>query len=406
MGEPLIHLVYICLLTGCDCELLVFPQDFDLCVQCYHKENHPHKMEKLGFELDEPGNDSDKPQNPQEARRLSIQRCIQSLVHACSCKDANCRLPSCQKMKRVVTHTRQCKRKTNAGCPVCKQLIALCCYHAKHCQETKCMVPFCQNIKQKLAQQQTKLRLMQNQTMRRRMATMARSSGLSASMSAQSVTSSSSSTPPAITDGKIDGKPAQAPPTGAIAAAKQAEQAARIQATTQYPGVAASQTPVQQQPAQVQNTTQQLQQPSPHLGTQSTMQPGNPLQHDRMNNPNMQSSQPMGVDVNHQLNMLPSIDGRQRWPVPPQQQLPRMGMQQPQQPNMPVGNIQVPSGSFLGGVVQQNRNSIPPAALQQLLQALKSPSSPQQQQQLLNILKSHPQLMAAFISRQVHIDVS
>lgn len=37
-------------------------------------------------------------------------------------------------MKRVISHTKQCKRKTNGGCPICKQLIALCCYHAKLCQ--------------------------------------------------------------------------------------------------------------------------------------------------------------------------------------------------------------------------------------------------------------------------------
>ena len=108
--------------------------DFDLCVACYQKDGHPHKMEKLGFDLDGGGGDAPPTSNPQEARKLSIQRCIQSLVHACQCRDANCRLPSCHKMKRVVSHTKQCKRKTNGGCPICKQLIALCCYHAKLCQ--------------------------------------------------------------------------------------------------------------------------------------------------------------------------------------------------------------------------------------------------------------------------------
>ena len=67
-------------------------------------------------------------------RKLSIQRCIQSLVHACQCRGANCNLPSCNKMKRVVAHTKQCKRKAEGNCPCCKQLIALCCYHAKICQ--------------------------------------------------------------------------------------------------------------------------------------------------------------------------------------------------------------------------------------------------------------------------------
>lgn len=110
-------------------------QDFDLCVNCFEKDGHNHKMEKLGFGLDDDSGTCDQKQtNPQESRRLSIQRCIQSLVHACQCRDANCRLPSCQKMKRVVQHAKSCKRKTNGGCPICKQLIALCCYHAKHCQ--------------------------------------------------------------------------------------------------------------------------------------------------------------------------------------------------------------------------------------------------------------------------------
>ena len=91
-------------------------------------------MEELGIDRRDQGGSTPATSNPQEARKLSIQRCIQSLVHACQCRDANCRLPSCHKMKRVVSHTKQCKRKTNGGCPICKQLIALCCYHAKLCQ--------------------------------------------------------------------------------------------------------------------------------------------------------------------------------------------------------------------------------------------------------------------------------
>lgn len=147
--------------------------DFDLCVPCHEKEGHPHKMEKLGLDIDVGSSPGDMKQaNPQEARKLSIQRCIQSLVHACQCRDANCRLPSCQKMKRVVTHTKICRRKTKGDCPICKQLIALCCYHAKHCQETKCSVPFCSSIKQKLKQQQVQQRVQQAKLLRRRMAAM------------------------------------------------------------------------------------------------------------------------------------------------------------------------------------------------------------------------------------------
>ncbi|XP_075420471.1 histone lysine acetyltransferase CREBBP-like [Tenrec ecaudatus] len=101
---------------------------------------------------------------PQESRHLTIQRCIQSLVHACQCHNANCSLPSCQKMKLVVQHTKGCKRKINGGCPVCKQLIPLCCYHAKHCQENKCPVLFCLNIKHKLRQPHIQQALLMRQT--------------------------------------------------------------------------------------------------------------------------------------------------------------------------------------------------------------------------------------------------
>ncbi|XP_062859186.1 histone acetyltransferase p300 isoform X2 [Trichomycterus rosablanca] len=151
-------------------------EDYDLCITCYNTKTHEHKMEKLGLGLDDESNNqaAASMQSPGDSRRLSIQRCIQSLVHACQCRNANCSLPSCQKMKRVVQHTKGCKRKTNGGCPICKQLIALCCYHAKHCQENKCPVPFCLNIKQKLRQQQLQHRVQQAQMLRRRMASMQR----------------------------------------------------------------------------------------------------------------------------------------------------------------------------------------------------------------------------------------
>ena len=92
---------------------------------------HPHAMEK----------------NTPSA----IDRCIESLVHACNCRIGNnCQSPSCIKMKRVVAHTRQCQRNLGGSCPICKQLHALCCYHAKTCDKSNCPVYFCQKIKAKL----------------------------------------------------------------------------------------------------------------------------------------------------------------------------------------------------------------------------------------------------------------
>lgn len=41
-------------------------QDFDLCVTCYEKDGHPHKMEKLGLDLDDGSSPADQKQsNPQ-----------------------------------------------------------------------------------------------------------------------------------------------------------------------------------------------------------------------------------------------------------------------------------------------------------------------------------------------------
>ncbi|XP_055355021.1 uncharacterized protein LOC129600499 [Paramacrobiotus metropolitanus] len=90
-----------------------------------------------------------KPPVSQEDRLASIQRCIQSLVHGSQCRDLTCQLPSCQKMKRVLSHTKNCKRKSSGQCPICKQLIQLCCYHAKSCNDSRCLVPFCPQIRAK-----------------------------------------------------------------------------------------------------------------------------------------------------------------------------------------------------------------------------------------------------------------
>lgn len=65
----------------------------------------------------------------------------------------------------------------------------------------------------------------------------------------------------------------------------------------------------------------------------------------------------------------------------------------------PAAN-QVPGVTNLQGVVAGTAPQHLPQVLQQLLATLKSPNSPQQQQQVLQILKSNPQLMAAFIKQR------
>jgi len=100
-------------------------QDFDLCVPCYQKEKHQHPMERLGLDLDgDSSADSANMQSPAESRKQNIQRCIQQLVHACQCRDANCRLTSCIKMKKVVNHTLKC-----AVSRVCHKYDCVCVCH-------------------------------------------------------------------------------------------------------------------------------------------------------------------------------------------------------------------------------------------------------------------------------------
>uniref|UniRef100_A0AAQ5ZAN3 histone acetyltransferase n=1 Tax=Amphiprion ocellaris TaxID=80972 RepID=A0AAQ5ZAN3_AMPOC len=419
-------------------------EDFDLCINCYNTKGHEHQMVKWGLGLDDDNNSQsgEASKSPQESRRLSIQRCIQSLVHACQCRNANCSLPSCQKMKRVVQHTKGCKRKTNGGCPVCKQLIALCCYHAKHCQENKCPVPFCLNIKHKLRQQQLQHRLQQAQLMRRRMATMqGRTMPLPsppASAAPSTPTSHAQPNTPQTPQQPLSNQPQtpnsagvmspsfpNAPRTGQpqtpVSQGKPGPQASPLhqqQSPLPQPPQPPQQLPQQPPPAAVKMARHiemmaQAQQNQQNYRLSVNGLPMNPQQpQPRMTGPMQMVPGPRGQQVmpagmapgqwpgaaasmqtNQQPGLVPGQTAQQtinmqRAMMPPgQQPQPNQRMLIPQQPG---ARPQTP----------QRSGAIPPNALQDLLRTLKSPSSPQQQQQVLNILKSNPQLMAAFIKQR------
>uniref|UniRef100_A0A672TB37 histone acetyltransferase n=1 Tax=Sinocyclocheilus grahami TaxID=75366 RepID=A0A672TB37_SINGR len=416
-------------------------EDFDLCISCYNTNGHEHQMVKWGLGLDDDNSQSgEASKSPQESRRLSIQRCIQSLVHACQCRNANCSLPSCQKMKRVVQHTKGCKRKTNGGCPVCKQLIALCCYHAKHCQENKCPVPFCLNIKHKLRQQQLQHRLQQAQMMRRRMATMqgrAMPQSLPsppASIAPSTPTSHQQPNTPQ-TPQPLSNKPTT-PNAGVVSPAY--PNAPRNgqpppQASQGKPGPQASplhqqQSPLPQPPQQQQPPQQPPQQQPPPMAVKMARHIEMVAQAQHQQNYRMTMN---GLPMNHQQPRMPGPmqhvgpHGQQVMPSMPQGQWsggPQPGMQAAQQQvapqqtapgapqTMPMQRPPMPQQAAQPRMMvptqgprpqaPQRPGAIAPNALQDLLRTLKSPSSPQQQQQVLNILKSNPQLMAAFIKQR------
>uniref|UniRef100_A0A6Q2YMD2 histone acetyltransferase n=1 Tax=Esox lucius TaxID=8010 RepID=A0A6Q2YMD2_ESOLU len=425
-------------------------EDFDLCINCYNVKGHEHQMVKWGLGLDDDnsgaGGTGEASKSPQESRRLSIQRCIQSLVHACQCRNANCSLPSCQKMKRVVQHTKGCKRKTNGGCPVCKQLIALCCYHAKHCQENKCPVPFCLNIKHKLRQQQLQHRLQQAQMMRRRMATMqGRAMQQSLPSPPQASAPSSHSQPSTPQTPQISGQP-QTPGAAGLSPAFPPRNGQPLTPSSQGKGGPQA-SPLHQQ----QSPLPQPPPPQPPQPTQPPQQAPPPgavkmARHIEMVAQAQQNQQNYRVNMNglnHQnAPPHPQQQQQQRMSGPMQMVGPRGPQVMPQpmapgqwpgtggaQPGQPAGGIPPQVGQSQQGIpmqrppmmsaqVQTQRMHVPqpagprpqtapqrpgaiaPNALQDLLRTLKSPSSPQQQQQVLNILKSNPQLMAAFIKQR------
>ena len=129
-------------------------------------------MERLGLGLSLKDDNQTEPQvtqNPHEARKQSIQKCIQSLVHACQCRDMSCKLQSCIKMKRVIRHTRDCRLRNNGNCSICKQFVALCLFHARSCNENQCSVPLCSKIKQKFEELRIEHHIHQDRLVARRM---------------------------------------------------------------------------------------------------------------------------------------------------------------------------------------------------------------------------------------------
>ncbi|KAK4471695.1 hypothetical protein MN116_005099 [Schistosoma mekongi] len=157
-------------------------EEYDLCSRCYKTENHPHPMVQYGLGIDEDSGaneeSGDRPSGAGTApdRRSSIEGCIRSLLHACQCRDANCRMQTCAQMKRVLCHTRNCTKKATNSCLLCRQLLSLLWHHARCCEESKCPVPFCSNIKYRVKQKQLQQRLQQNKLLRRRISTMHRGS--------------------------------------------------------------------------------------------------------------------------------------------------------------------------------------------------------------------------------------
>ena len=154
-------------------------------------------MDKLGLGLDDDTSFQEGPKDPKEQRKASIEKCIRYLVHATKCHDPHCKQPSCIKMKRVLTHTRECKlmlsNKWNM-CKICKQFVLLCISHAKNCNEDKCPVPVCARIKKNLRDQRNQQSVQRQRFMQLRMAQMSKSSQAASVQNANNAASPAATT--------------------------------------------------------------------------------------------------------------------------------------------------------------------------------------------------------------------
>lgn len=339
-------------------------------------------------------------QPSQNSRTESIQRCISSLVHSCQCRDANCRRLSCHKMKRVVQHTKMCKKRQTGPCPVCKQLIALCCYHAKHCQEQNCLVPFCPNIRQKLAEQQAQLRKKREREMVRRINLM----GMGQSTSNMPPTGVAPGGGPAT---PVYQHPQQSPlvqhnnpptpggggglgppmiPQSAVLAAKQVEQFAAVQSSNRFP----------LGPQPMMNRTMTVP-PGVGMANRGPPQMNHNFSFDGGGNgqyPGPPNATITNVQMGPNYGNMRSVGG-------PPMRMPNPGGQQPMVPSgsMPPPGAGGPNaaggGIHIGGAPQQSKQLN--LRIQEVLQALKSAKTEQETQSIIKSLHKDPQLMQAFI---------
>jgi len=94
----------------------------------------------------------------EEERRIKIERHCLHLEHASYCQETKCVIPLCKKMKKVINHSRVCRKPNKqTSCVICKQYTLLCALHARRCIKDKvCKVSFCQQFRDQRKRQMMK----------------------------------------------------------------------------------------------------------------------------------------------------------------------------------------------------------------------------------------------------------
>lgn len=118
--------------------------------------------------------------NGQKRRFLTkakLEGASKVLVHASSCRNANCTLRLCQSMRRTILHARDCPVKfAHLNCKVCSKVLFLCLHHAKQCRETVCPVLCCDVLRQRISASEELKRKKRGREMMRRINEMNNSS--------------------------------------------------------------------------------------------------------------------------------------------------------------------------------------------------------------------------------------
>lgn len=72
-------------------------EDFDLCNSCYEEKGHEHSMVQN--------------ESTEESGKNKAQLYRKALVHASSCRNANCKQAGCLKMRKILKHAKECKHR-------------------------------------------------------------------------------------------------------------------------------------------------------------------------------------------------------------------------------------------------------------------------------------------------------
>ncbi|VDL11740.1 unnamed protein product [Hymenolepis diminuta] len=161
-------IIYVC--TGCKAEtetprICKQCSNFYLCEECFKARGHDHPMTRVVVSDDNSNNAS-----VQQSDRLRMERCVALLKHTSTCRDANCRVPSCLDIKRRLAHMVSPHDRTK--CIPCRQMNRIIVAHSAKCNDANCQVMFCAQCKAMKKQQESQQRLRKLQTLRRRQKTM------------------------------------------------------------------------------------------------------------------------------------------------------------------------------------------------------------------------------------------